>query len=203
MNLMHVRDLGQAQDCAGNVLYEIFQRLDGVLARPQATRARMKHHVQDDATDLGVDPPLTKLQATALMKERGAKVEDEGGGDAPPSPCAPQDDRDPFPTPRRPPPPSLPAPDVCKEFYSGSGKRSQQRAREPYRQHFAFFVSLARDRVVPGQPWRPKQKHHATHHVFDRTGHPPQFQNYGDESAIGWAQQRRRDRARCRCSLVL
>ena len=25
------------------------------------------------------------------------------------------------------------------------------------------------------------------HHVFDQTGNPSQFWNYGDESAIGWA----------------
>ena len=63
--------------------------------------------MQDAATDLGVELPLNKLQYTAFNEGRRAKVEDEGGGDAPPSPCARQDDRDPSPTPRRPRPPSL------------------------------------------------------------------------------------------------
>ena len=84
--------------------------LGGVSARPQATTARVKHCMQDVATDLGVELPLTRQQHTAFMKERRAKVEDEGAGDSPPSPCAPQDDRDPCPTPRRPRPPSLPVP---------------------------------------------------------------------------------------------
>ena len=79
---------------------------------------------------------------------------------------------------------------VYKEFYSWSGKRSWQRARELYRRHFALHMSLPRDRLVPGQPWlqwRSKPKHHAMHHVSDQTGNPAQFWNYGDESAIGWA----------------
>ena len=50
---------------------------------------------------------LNQAGVHGLHEGRRAKVEDEGGGDAPPSPCAPQDDRDPFPTPRRPRPPSL------------------------------------------------------------------------------------------------
>ena len=91
-----------------HVLFEIFERLGGVAARPQATTARMKHHMQDAATDLVVELPFAKLQYTAFIEGRRAQVEDEGGGDAPPSLCAPQDDRDPFPTPRRPRPSSLP-----------------------------------------------------------------------------------------------
>ena len=55
MDLMHMGDLGVAQDCAGNVLREIFERLGGVAARPQATTAWMKHCMQDAATDLGVE----------------------------------------------------------------------------------------------------------------------------------------------------
>ena len=68
MDLMHMGDLVAAFDCAGNVLHEIFERLGGVAARPQATTARMKHYTQDAATDLGVELPLTKLQHTAFMK---------------------------------------------------------------------------------------------------------------------------------------
>ena len=45
-----------------HVLFEIFERLSGVASRPQATTARMKHYMQDAATDLGVELPLTKLQ---------------------------------------------------------------------------------------------------------------------------------------------
>ena len=50
-----------SQNCARS-LHEIFERLGGVAARPQATTARMKHCMQDAATDLGVGLPLTKLQ---------------------------------------------------------------------------------------------------------------------------------------------
>ena len=60
---------GEAQNCAGFVLFEILERLGGVAARPQATTARMKHCMQDAATDLCVELPLTKLQYTAFMKE--------------------------------------------------------------------------------------------------------------------------------------
>ena len=69
MDLMHMGNLRVAQDCAGNVLFEVFERLGGVAARPQATTARMKHNMQDAATDLGVELPLTKLQYTTFMKE--------------------------------------------------------------------------------------------------------------------------------------
>ena len=79
---------------------------------------------------------------------------------------------------------------MYEEFYSWSGKRSRQRAREQNRRHFALYMSLARARLVPGQAWlrwRPKPKHHAMHHVLDQARNPAQFWNYGDESAIGWA----------------
>ena len=48
---------------------EIFERLGGSPARPQATTARMKHHMQDAATDLGMEFPFTKLHHKAFMKE--------------------------------------------------------------------------------------------------------------------------------------
>ena len=57
-------------------------------------------------------------------------------------------------------------------------------------QAFALYMSLARDRLLPGRPWlqwRAKPKHHATHRVLGQTGNPAQFWNFGDESAIGWA----------------
>ena len=57
--------------CAGTqtiVLHEIFERLGGSPARPQATTARMKHHMQDAAT-VGMELPLTKLHHKAFMKE--------------------------------------------------------------------------------------------------------------------------------------
>ena len=69
LDLMQMGNLGVAQDCAGNVLFEVFERLGGVAARPQATTARMKHYMQDAATDLDVELPLTKLQYTTFMKE--------------------------------------------------------------------------------------------------------------------------------------
>ena len=69
MDLMHMEIWGVAQDCAGSVPHEIFERLGGVAARPQATTARIKHCLQDAATDLSVELPLTKLQYTAFMKE--------------------------------------------------------------------------------------------------------------------------------------
>ena len=62
-------DLVAAFDCAGNVLHEIFERLGGVAARPQATTARMKHYTQDAATDFSGELNLTKLQYAAFMKE--------------------------------------------------------------------------------------------------------------------------------------
>ena len=112
MDFMHMGDLGVAQDCAGNVLFEIFERLGGVASRPQATIARMKHYMQDAATDLGVELPLTKLQYTAFMNEGMPRLRMKAAvtRHAPPSPCAPQDGRDPYPTERRPRPPSLPVP---------------------------------------------------------------------------------------------
>ena len=183
-----------AQDCAGNVLFEIFESLGGVASRPQATTARMKHYMQDGATDFGVELPLTKLQYTAFMNEGVPRLRMKAAVTRHlllvllrmiEIHFPPRDDHD-----RR---VYLCLRCLClmyEEFYSWSGKRSRQRARELYRRHFALYMSLARNRLVPGQPWlqwRPKPKHHATHHVFDQTGNPAQFWNYGDESAIGWA----------------
>ena len=55
--LMHMGVLEEAQDYAGFVLFEIFDRLGGVAALPQATTARMKHYMQDAATGFGVHLP--------------------------------------------------------------------------------------------------------------------------------------------------
>ena len=52
---------------------------------------------------------LNQAAVHGLHEGMRPKVEDEGGGDAPPSPCASQDDRDSFPTPR---PLSLPVPSM-------------------------------------------------------------------------------------------
>ena len=57
MDLMRMGDLEEAQDYAGFVLFEIFDRLGGVAALPQATTTRMKHDMQDAATDLSVELP--------------------------------------------------------------------------------------------------------------------------------------------------
>ena len=52
-----------------HVLLEIFERLGGVAAQPQAKTARMKRYLQDATTDPSVELPLTKLQYTAFMKK--------------------------------------------------------------------------------------------------------------------------------------
>ena len=172
--LMHMGVLEEAQDYAGFVLSEIFEHLECVAARPSATTARMKHHMQDAATGFGVHLPLTKLQYTAFMKEGVPRLRMKAavarhfllvtlrmiGIHFPP-----RDDHD-----RR---VFLCLRCLClmyEEFYSWSGKRSWQRAREPNRRHFALYMSLARYRLVPERPWlqwRAEPKHHATHHVFD------------------------------------
>ena len=76
------------------------------------------------------------------------------------------------------------------------GEASAAKGAGTIPQAFALYMSLARDRLVPGRPWlqwRAKPKHHATHHVFDQNGNPAQFWNNGDESAT---QQRRKDSTR-------
>ena len=169
-----------------HVLCKIFERLCGVAERAQATTARMKNDMQDAATDLGVELPSTKLQYTAFMKECVPRLRMKAAVTRHLLPVllrTPRDDHD-----RR---VYLCLRCLCLmygKFYSWSGKRSRQRARELYRMHFALYMSLARDRLVPGRrwlQWRAKPKHHAMHHVFDQTANPAQFWNYGDESATG------------------
>ena len=67
------------------VLCDIFsvELLGGGAARQQVTTALMRHYMQDAATDLGV---LNQAAVLGLHEGKRAKVEDEGGGDAPPSP---------------------------------------------------------------------------------------------------------------------
>ena len=130
MDSMHRRDLGVAQDCGGNVLFEIFERLGGVAARPPTTTARMKHCMQDAATDLGVELSSTKLQCTSFMKGGLLRIIEIH--------FPPRDDLD-----RR---VYLCLRCLClmsHKFYSWSGNRSRQRAWEPYHRHFTHCKSLA------------------------------------------------------------
>ena len=67
---------------------------------------------------------------------------------------------------------------------------SQAAAATHYRRHFLLYESLAKDKLVPGQPWlwwRLKPKHHMMFHVLEQLGNPRAYWNYGDESSIGVA----------------
>ena len=182
-----------------HVFFEIFDRF-GVFcgAATGHDSADEALHARQLPTDLGVDLPLTKLQYTALAEGRRAKVEDEGG----------RVTRHLLPVPLRMigihfPPPRRPrlAKSSCACDASASCTRNSTAGRgravvaKGQRVNQTAGTShstcrLRRYRLVPERPWlqwRPKPKHHATHHVFDQTGNFVRFCNYGDESAIGWA----------------
>ena len=109
--------------------------------------------------------------------------------------CASQDDGDPFSTPRRPRPPSLLAPamslprvrgilQLVWEAIVAKGAGTTPQALRTL--HVACAGSIGSWTAVTAVATKPK--HHAKHHVFKQTGKLAQFWNYGDESAIGWAQ---------------
>ena len=100
--------------------------------------ARMKHCMQDAATDLGVELPLTKLQDTASMKEGVPRLKTKAAVTRHTLRVNDHDRRV-----------HLCLRCLClvhMEFYSWSWKRSRQRARERNRKHLALHMSLARDR---------------------------------------------------------
>ena len=157
------------------------------MRRPQAATPRMKHYMQDAATDLGVELPLTKLQYTAFMKEGVPRLRMKAAVTRHLLPVLLRMIEILLPTPRRPRPPSLPVPamplprvrgilQVVGEAIAAKGAGTfPQVHRTP---HVACAGST--------HSWTVGVDH-ATHHMFDQTGNPAQFWNYGDESAIGWA----------------
>ena len=70
LDLMHMADLGITQYCLGNVLFELFLELGGVLGRPLPTMARLVAFLKDAAIQLGVTCPVTALALTHIRREK-------------------------------------------------------------------------------------------------------------------------------------
>ena len=145
----------------------------------------MKHYMQDAATDLGDELPLTKLQYTAFMKEGVPRLRMKAAVTCHLLPVLLRMIEIHLPL----------RDDYCRVCLCLRCLCLMY--EELCSRNFALYMSRARDRSVPRRPWlqwRSKPKHHAMHHVFDHTRNP-------NLQLAGPASSQRQ--CTCRCSLVL
>ena len=69
LDWMHMVDLGCAQQCLGNILFELFKAMDGRIGDPGQVLGRLHTYLGDVAHSLGVQVPFTKLTLTMIRGE--------------------------------------------------------------------------------------------------------------------------------------
>ena len=66
LDWMHMVDLGCAQACLGNVLWELFRELGGLVTAPNAMLAKLQVWLSDAAHELGAEMPFAKLSLSMI-----------------------------------------------------------------------------------------------------------------------------------------
>ena len=61
LDWMHMCDLGVAQACIGNILWEVFLRLGGQISQENPTMTRIMNYLADAAHDMGCPMPFSRL----------------------------------------------------------------------------------------------------------------------------------------------
>ena len=198
LDWMHMVDLGCAQACLGNILWEIFRDIGGLVTAPTAMLAKLQIWLADAAHELGVEMPFSKLVLSMLrgddlrprLKLKAAKTRalvpialkllDMH--------FAPRTDRE----LRR--HSCLNYLNMAYEELSSWNARSPQRLEVFCRRHVLLYLSLSREaiRVEPEwRSWRWYPKHHMLLHLSGeqakRFGSPRCWWCYMDEGAIGLA----------------
>ncbi len=198
LDFMHVVDLGIAQECLGNILWEVFQLLGGTVSQAEATLARMLVLLRDVANDLEVPCPLSKI-TLGMIRQRGKpRLRAKAAKTRYLVPLVlrllvshfpARSDRD----LRR---------QKCLEYLNAAycelnewGEGSAARLEVALRRHVLLYLSLARDVLAEDchawLRWRFKPKHHMVMHLAGeqarRMGSPKTWWCYSDESSIGYA----------------
>ena len=70
LDWMHMADLGTTMVILGNVLFECFQELGGLVTRPADGLARLVVFIADAAHQIGQEAPFNKMTLGMLMGQR-------------------------------------------------------------------------------------------------------------------------------------
>ena len=196
LDWMHMVDLGCAQVCLGNVLFELFKEMGGIMERPTPTMAQLQQCLQDVAAAQGVEVPTNRLQFKMIRgSDRKPRLRMKAARVRAMAPLVLEILRTHFPAGndrdlRR---------EKCVAYLCAAYKeldnwsdQSAARLQDFCRRHLLLFMSLAREVVqTDGEwvRWRFFPKAHMLQHLAGaqarRWGNPKEWWCYTDESVIG------------------
>ena len=196
LDWMHMVDLGIAQECLGNILFEIFRKMGGLIGQPAAVLANLLLLLQDAAHSLGVPCPFSKLTLGMLRKDGKPRLKAKAAKTRHLVPIVLTMLMEHFPAAddrelRR---------QKCLEYLNAAylelanwTEDSASRLEFACRRHVLLYLSLARDALASDGhawvSWRWKPKHHMVLHLSGeqarRMGNPSLWWCYIDEGAIG------------------
>lgn len=198
LDWMHMVDLGIAQNCLGNILFELFREMGGLITNPAPTLARLLTLLDDASNDLGIPCPFSKLTLSMIRgenKQPNFKAKAAKTRHMVPivlgmlvSHFPPTNDRE-YRRLR------------CLEYLNlaycelNNWRADSATRLENYcRRHVLLFLSLSREAIAESGSenwvnWRWKPKHHMVLHLSGeqarRMGSPRTWWCYSDEGAIG------------------
>jgi hypothetical protein len=80
LDWVHMCDLGVAQACLGNILWEVFLRLGGLVTHEHPTMTRILNYLCDAAHDLGHQMPISKLTLGMIRgSDQRPKLKEKAG----------------------------------------------------------------------------------------------------------------------------
>ena len=198
LDWMHMCDLGVAQACLGNILWEVFLRLGGLVTHEHPTMTRILNYLCDAAHDLGHQMPISKLTLGMIRgSDQRPKLKEKAGKTRGLVPIVlrmlelhfpPEGDRELRVV-------------KCLEFLNKAymeldnwAADSADRLEEFCRRHLLLYASLAIESLRADSRflcWRWYPKHHMLMHLAGeqatRMGNPRSWWCYGDEGSIGIA----------------
>ena len=198
LDWMHMCDLGIAQVAMGNILFEAFQRLGGLITKPQKGMKDLVDLLKAAAHDIGSQWPFSSMSIEDIRPaDRKPRLRAKAARTRVSVPIVLQFLKE-YMTPR-----SVHERTVlqCMEHLSAMyiclqnwGEGSAAKLAESCRRHLLLFVALARESVDKDPAWltwRWTPKHHAAIHLTQeqvlRHGNPASYWCYLDEGEIGVA----------------
>ena len=200
LDWMHVCDLGISQVCLGNVLFEVFVMVGGVIGNPLEGMSNLMVMLKDAANDLGVGCPLSKITLAQVRGEdRKPRLKAKAAQTRHFVPIVLRMMQMYFPPSDNHSVARLSCLMWLNRMYeelNAWSEGSADRLAVACRRHLLLCMQLAREqlRLVGGGPWlqwRWYPKHHMAMHLCEHQakvwGKPKTWWCYADESAIGMA----------------
>jgi len=196
LDLMHMSDLGIAQVTLGNILFEVFEGLGGLITRPQEALGRLVVYLKAAAADLQLAWPFSRMSLENIRQNRQPRLKAKAAKTRHCIPIVAQLLTAYFPPQNEHEQTRLQCLQQLSLMYlelQNWGQGSAERLATACRRHLLLFVSLSRAHIVPGADWvrwRWMPKHHMMLHLTELSaihGNPANSWNYADENEIGKA----------------